>query len=206
MFHGRGRPANQMVSPQVFGFVVGLAPTMPDPEQARALLAQAGYSRGLELAIDHRAGRDIEGLRAQLAGIGIQLQPRPRPWDQLYPRLLAGEVDFYYGSWICSSGDASDLFDTKVHSKDPAAGYGASNSNDYANPELDRWIEASGMTLSMAERRRIFERCMRLLAADLALIPLVAPFQLHGLRHDLEWQPRLDGYLFTAEMRRTRRS
>ena len=112
---------------------------------------------------------------------------------------------FYYGSWQCASGDASDLFDNKIHTRDSARGYGDSNSNGYSNPALDKLIESSGATLNMNERRRILESAMRLLAADLPLIPLAVPYNLYGVRTDLAWAPRLDSRIQAANMRRVER-
>jgi peptide/nickel transport system substrate-binding protein len=205
MLHGHGAPAGQMVGPKVFGYAPEIRPPRRDLAAARRLLAEAGYPGGLDAALEYRGGQDIAALRAQLAEAGIRLRPEPRPWSDLYPRLLRGQVAFYYGSWQCSSGDASDLFDNKVHTRDPARGYGDSNSNGYSNPALDALIETSGATLDMNERRRILERAMRLLAADLPLIPLAVPYALFGVRTGLAWAPRLDSRILAADMRRVER-
>ncbi|HVR11600.1 MAG TPA: ABC transporter substrate-binding protein [Thermoanaerobaculia bacterium] len=205
MLHGRGAPAGQMVGPKVFGYAPEIRPPRRDLAAARQLLAAAGYPGGLDAVLEYRDGQDVAALREQLAEAGIRLRPQARPWSQLYPRLLRGQVAFYYGSWQCSSGDASDLFDNKVHTRDPARGYGDSNSNGYSNPALDKLIESSGATLDMNERRRILESAMRLLDADLPLIPLAIPFNLFGVRTTLAWAPRLDARIQAAGMRRVER-
>ncbi|HYL05049.1 MAG TPA: ABC transporter substrate-binding protein [Thermoanaerobaculia bacterium] len=205
MLHGRGAPAGQMVGPKVFGYAPELQPPRRDLAAARQLLAAAGFPGGLDAVLEYRDGQEVAALRAQLAEAGIRLRLRPRPWSELYPRLLRGQVAFYYGSWQCSSGDASDLFDNKVHTRDKARGYGDSNSNGYGNPALDKLIESSGATLNMNERRRILESAMRLLDADLPLIPLAIPFNLFGVRTTLAWAPRLDARIQVAGMRRVDR-
>jgi len=202
MLHGRGAPAGQMVGPRVFGHAPEIRPPRRDLAAARWLLAAAGYPGGLDAVVELRDGQDIAPLSAQLAEAGIRVRPRPRPWSELYPRLLRGQVAFYFGSWQCASGDASDLFDNKIHTRDPARGYGGSNSNGYGNPALDRLIESSGATLDMSERGRILESAMRLLAADLPLIPLAVPYDLYGVRTGLAWAPRLDSRIQAANMRR----
>jgi peptide/nickel transport system substrate-binding protein len=200
LLHGRGAPAGQMVGPKVFGYAPEIRPPRRDLAAARRQLAAAGYPRGLDLAVEYRAGQELAPLSAQLAEAGIRLRLEPRPWRDLYPRLLQGRVGFYYGAWSCSSGDASDLFDNKIHTRDPSRGYGGSNSNGYSNPELDRLIESSGATLSMNERRRILESGMRMLDADLPLIPLVIPYDLLGLRREVEWAPRIDFRIRAANL------
>jgi peptide/nickel transport system substrate-binding protein len=203
LLQGRGIPAGQMVAPKVFGYAPEIQPSRRDLAAARRLLAESGHPAGLDLALEYRAGQQIEALRAQLAEAGIRVRLEPRPWSELYPRLLQGKVGFYYGAWLCSSDDASDLFDNKIHTRDPARGYGDSNSSGYSNPALDRLIESSGATLSMNERRRILESGMRVLDADLPLIPLVVEYDLFGVRRGLDWAPRPDYRIYAADMRRT---
>ena len=42
---------------------------------------------------------------------------------------------------------------------------------------------------------------MRLVAEDLVHLPLVVPATTFGVRADLEWQPRLDGYIRARDAR-----
>lgn len=205
--HGHGVPVGQMVSRNVFGYAPDLAPPAPpapDTARARALLAAAGYPRGLDLELALRPGRrpEVTALRQQLLPAGIRLRIVERPWGELFERLLAGEVDFYFGAWFCLSGDASDFFDAMVHSRSPGGGYGASNFNRYANPELDALIEQSATTLDLLARRAQLERCMRVLMADLTFIPLYSASNLFAIRDDLDWQPRRDGLILAHTIRR----
>jgi len=198
---GQGSPAGQMVPPQVFGYAPDISPPARDLAQARQLLAAAGFKDGLDLEIEFRPGPDLSELQTELAEAGIRCRLVPRPWSELYPRLLAGQVTGYYGGWQCPTGDASDLLDQKVHSKG-AEGYGASNFNGYSNPRLDRLIEQSAATLDMTERRRTLESAMHVLSDDLGLIPLMVMANVYGVRRDLEWQPRSDHRVCAWEMRR----
>jgi peptide/nickel transport system substrate-binding protein len=202
--HGAGVPLGQMVGRNVFGYAPDILPPAPDPARARALLAAAGYPRGLDLELQFRPGRrpEVEAVRQQLLAAGIRLHPVERPWAELFPRLLAGDVDFYFGGWFCLSADASDLFDATVHSRQPGGGYGASNFNRYANPEEDALIEESASTLDLHTRRDQLERCMRVLMNDLAFIPLYSASNLFATRADLDWQPRRDGLILANTIRR----
>jgi peptide/nickel transport system substrate-binding protein len=202
--HGRGMPVGQMVGRNVFGFAPDLLPPAPDPAAARALLAAASYPGGLDLECQFRPGRrsEVEALRQQLLGAGIRLRPRERPWNELFPSLLAGDVSFYFGAWFCLSGDASDLFDAMVHSPVSRRGYGASNFAHYADPAVDALIEQSASTLDLLTRRAQLQRCMRVLMDDLTFIPLYSQSVVFGARDDLEWQPRRDGLILAETIRR----
>jgi peptide/nickel transport system substrate-binding protein len=202
LFGGAGEAASQLVSPQVFGFSPDIEVPTRDVAAARALLAEAGYPDGLDFVLEVREGREIGGLAAQLAEVGLRAEVRASRWSELYPRLARGEVEAYLGAWQCSSGDASDLFDNRLHSRDPARGYGDANASGYANVRLDELTEESATTFAMGERRRILEQAMKVAMDDLPLIPLVVPYDSWAVRESIQWRPRLGGLVLLGEMRR----
>ncbi len=205
---GEGVPVGQMVGRNVFGYAPDVLAPAPELARACALLAAAGHPDGLDLEIQFRSGRlpEVTALQRQLLRAGIRLRLVERPWAELFRRLLAGDVDFYFGAWFCLSGDASDLFDAVVHSRDGTRGYGASNFNRYTNPALDAMIEQSDSTLDLLGRRLQLERCMRALMDDLSFIPLYSPSIVFGVRDDLAWEPRRDGLILADTIRRRRPS
>ncbi|MGE5232836.1 MAG: ABC transporter substrate-binding protein [Acidobacteriota bacterium] len=199
---GEGVPAGQMVGRNVFGYAPDIPVPKPDLERARRLLAEAGHPNGLDVEIQFRPGRraELEPVARQLAAVGVRLRLVERPWAELFPALVAGDVNFYFGGWFCLSADASDLFDATVHSRTSL--YGASNFNHYVNPQLDREIEESARTVDLLARRRQLEGCMHLLMDDLAFIPLYSPAVVFGARSDVAWQVRRDGLILAATIRR----
>ena len=203
---GRGRPANQLVSPAVFGH----DPTVPEVKrnvgEARRLLAAAGYPDGLDIDLEFREGRRVEPLVAQLAEIGIRARPRPQPYGKLSVRLRANQVAMYYGGAMASTGDASDLLDSLLHSRTPERGLGENNMIGYSNLVLDGQIEAASRQRAMTERRATLQHCLRLALDDLPLVPLVSPEDIYGVREGIEWRPRLDGRVLGAEVHRAPRA
>ncbi len=199
---GQGEPLGQMAGVNVFGYDPEILPPERDLDRARALLAAAGYPQGLDLEVELRQGRRFAELGEQLAEAGIRVTARPRPWPEMYRRLQDDEVDFYLGGVLAITADASDIFDSLVHSRDAEKGYGQSNFLSYDNRELDRWIEESGRNLDMLDRRSTLQRGMRLVAEDRGYIALYAPRMLYGVGAGVDWQPRIDGMLIAYEMRR----
>ncbi|HSM51966.1 MAG TPA: ABC transporter substrate-binding protein [Thermoanaerobaculia bacterium] len=197
---GLGSPAGQMVGPNVFGHAPALAAPEPDLPRARALLAAAGLDRSVRIPMAYRAGRDVGPIVRQLAELGLAIEPRPVPWERLYRSLQAGEVGFYYGGFSCNSGDASDLFDGKVHSREALSGYGSSHSSGLSTAALDELIELAGTASEMPARRQMLERAMRELMAENTLVPLFVPRVDYGVRRTLRWHPRLDGYVRVDEV------
>jgi peptide/nickel transport system substrate-binding protein len=197
---GYGIATRQLVGANVFGFDPESALPRRDLSAARRLLAEAGYSNGLDLELFARVGRPAEPIARQLAEAGFRVKARSEPWADLYNRLHQGEIDFYFGGMLAVSADASDVLDSLAHSADPTKGYGQNNYMSYSDPELDALIEESGTTLQMLERRRILQQAMRRMLDDSVYIGLYAPSKLFGLRRELEWQPRLDGFVLAHEM------
>lgn len=199
---GHGVPVVQMVSPNVFGYDPELAVPEPDRDRARALLAEAGHPNGLDLRLEVREGLDTSVIVEQLASVGVRAETVSRPWSEMYARLVDGEAGFYLGGWTCTSGDASDLLDQKVHSPDVEHGWGESNSAGIRDPELDAVIEASGTALRMAERRGLLQEALRRVAEQRALVGLFAYDDVYAVRSDLRWRPRQDGRIYAWEMSR----
>lgn len=196
---GYGMPAGQMVGRNVFGY----APQIPAPprnlETARRLLTEAGYPHGVDAELHFRAGRDGTEIARQLGEAGFHVVLRRDAWTVLFAELVAGRVPFYMGGIAAQTADASDFFDSKIHSRDPARAYGDANFLRTSDPRLDALIEQSGTTLDMAARRGVFADAMRQVLADYQYIPLFTAETLTGLRRDVDWHPRLDGLILAQE-------
>jgi len=197
---GRGQAVGQLVSSNVFGYNPELLPTVRDPAAARRLLAEAGYPNGLDIEIEYREGRDLVAIARQLAEGGVRAHGLTRPWAEMYRRLQSGEIGAYLGTWLCTSGDASDLFDRKLHTPDPDRGWGDANWSRYLNPQLDRLIEESQQLTNPLERGALLKKAMALTAEDLAYVPIYSRYSVYGVRRNLEWQPRRDGRILAFEM------
>lgn len=194
-------PIGQMVSRNVFGYAPELTPPARDLEAARALLEEAGYGDGLQLDLELREGReDAPALIRQLAELGVELRVTERPWGEMYQRLTQMSVPFYLGGWVNTSGDAGDVLDRKLHSRQPERGYGDANYSDFGNPQLDRLIVQSNTVLSLEERQRLLQQALAVANEDLVYIPLYSRHEVYGVRDELEWQPRQDGRVYAQEV------
>jgi peptide/nickel transport system substrate-binding protein len=200
-YGGRAQPASQMAAPGVFGHDPQIAVPERDLERARALLAEAGFPRGFPVTLEHREGRDHSEIVRQLTELGLQVGVRSWPWAELYPRLQEHSIQSYYGGVGATTGDASDVLQTFLHSLDAARGYGATNSSGFADAAVDTLIEQAGSTADLRDRRRLLQQALRLARDDRYLLPLVVADDLYGLRRDLKWAPRLDRRLLAVEVR-----
>lgn len=201
-FGGHATPATQMVGPNVFGFAPDLPVSSADPAQARQLLEDAGYENGIDLVLEHRVGRDPTLVVEQLAAVGIRITATAYDWSDMIERLRGGTTELYFGGVLAVSADASDVFDSIVHSRDRERGYGQNNWSGLNDSELDRLIEDSGTTLDMMQRRRTLEAAMTRLMSELVYLPLFYQHEIFGAHQDLVFEPRLDGMLRLRDMYR----
>ena len=202
LHRGHALAAGQMVSRNVFGYNPSLRPVGRDLQKARNLLKAAGYEDGLDLTLEVRQGHQLEPMVEHLAEAGIRVEIRSRPWDETYSLLLTKQVPFYFGAWVCTSGDAGDVLDRKLHTRDPKRGYGDANHAHYSNTELDVLIEGANTMLDLEERQRRLQQALELAGRDLVYVPIFSKNEIYGVRSDLEWIPRQDGRVFAFEMRR----
>jgi peptide/nickel transport system substrate-binding protein len=201
-FRGQARAASQLVSGDVFGFDAGLEPERSDVAAARRLLAGAGYPDGVDVTLEFREGERVDQVVHQLAQAGIRARAQPQPWGELLRRMASGEAPFSYSVLVADSGDAGDILDSTLHTRDPRRGFGDANVLGYSNPALDLLIESAGRASYLSQRQEILKSCMRLAMQDLPFVPILVRNDVYGLRAELLWEPRLDGRVLAYEVTR----
>ncbi len=195
-------PSDQLVSPYIVGYLPPERTGRPDRDNARRLLAAAGYPAGVDVTLEvtHAAmAKSGPVIARQLGAAGIRVTLKPYQWPVLSERLAGRRSPFFMVGWGCSSGDASDLFDACLHTPD-GRDYGQANWGGYSNRALDRLIEQSGQTLDSRRRIELLQQAMRMAAADLPLIPIYAKNRTYGLRAGLAFTPRQDGRIRLLEI------
>jgi peptide/nickel transport system substrate-binding protein len=195
---GFGAPANQLVPQAIFGYHPGLPELKHQPSRARALLREAGFGRGLKLALllpDTRLSSGQE-LQRQMAEAGIDLTLNVRERADFFEAVDTSSF-FLLGS-ISISGDASDLFDDVIHS--PQGGYGRDNKGRYRQTSVDRKIEASSGYLDQSQRLKMLQEIMKQVMADLPRIPLYVEDEIYAVSEKISWQPRLDMMIYAKEV------
>jgi peptide/nickel transport system substrate-binding protein len=152
--------ATQFVPPRIFGHSEGLEDWPYDPEQARALLAQAGYPDGFQttlwvMAISRpyypNPNQVGEAIQADLTAVGIQAEIVTYDWGTYLDRVFAGEADLFLNGWMADYPDATNFLDTFF-------GAGSDNSLGGKFPELVQILQEAGSTLDEAQRRAFYDQ------------------------------------------------
>lgn len=170
---GSAEVASTLVPAEVFGFGGARSSAGPDPGRARLLIEQAGATgRHLELAYSAVDERTAAAVAQWLGGIGLEVTPRRRPYEEFYGALVAGELELFLFGWNFRFADAADLLEAIVHSRDPGSSLGRLNGSGYSNPEADRWIEAAAREPRSTQRLELLRRVLTRVAHDRPYLPL----------------------------------
>jgi peptide/nickel transport system substrate-binding protein len=195
-------PANQLVPRAVFGHDHRLPPLTRDPARARILLAQAGFPSGFSVVLHRggfRAASDL--VSAQLAEIGIRVTIESLSSADFFKAVDARKLSFWILASGCPTGDGLELLETSFHSREPG-GLGVDNYGDYRDPDLDRKILEAGGLFDLRTRQAAVQGLLERVLAERIWIPLYHDRGALLLAKDLVYEPRADGYLRLADVRR----
>jgi peptide/nickel transport system substrate-binding protein len=143
-----------------------------DLDKAKALLAEAGYAKGLDLTIDYFPGYEeqqklvAEYLRAQLKKVGISVTVR-------------ASADFPAWAERVSNWQFDMTLDNVYNWGDPVIGVHRtylcdnhkkgviwSNTQRYCNPEVDKLLKEAGVTLDQKKRRDLYVKAQEIIVDE----------------------------------------
>lgn len=176
--------------PGIAGFENQTAPFPFDLEQARRLLAEAGYPEGkdpktgrrLKLALDVGNANDPE-VRASvelfadfMEKIGVQITPVYNNWPAFLERMERRQAQLFRLGWVADYPDAENFLQLFYG---PNSSPGPNHSN-YVNKEFDALYERARVMPDTPERTELYRKMADLVIADCPWI-----FEQHPLAYGL---------------------
>jgi peptide/nickel transport system substrate-binding protein len=187
VMHGYAVPAGVLIQPRINGYAPELdVRLLHDPERARALLVEAGYPDGFAVTLDcpnDRYRNDAQICRAvvaMLGRIGIAVTPQIGPMREHVLKIQARRTDFYMLG-VNSTGFDAHWYLAFLYRSD-----GLHNVTGYADPEVDRLIDAIGTELATYVRDALIEQVWRRVLAEVVYVPLHHQVLVWALRENLE--------------------
>ena len=173
VMRGLAVPAGMLLEPGVNGYAPELDTRLAfDPDAAKALLAEAGYPDGFAVTLDCPNDRYINdeaicrAAAAMLGEIGIRVTVAARPMGEHRQRLRNRETDFYMLGYNNGTHDSPDSFKFLFRSDGPY------NWTGYANPVVDRLIDAIATELVTYGRDAMIEKVWKTVRNDIVYVPL----------------------------------
>jgi peptide/nickel transport system substrate-binding protein len=187
VLRGQATATGSYVSKRLDGYVPELESRPKyDPAAARALLKEAGYPDGFQVTLDcvnvaYRAAV-CQAITGMLAQVGIRTSFQPWPTATFFPKLTQATTSFFEFGWSPGT-DPWPTLNAIVRSWG-SDGAGTFNGGRYSNPRLDQLIDSIRVEPDIVRRRQLVGDALRLMRADLPLIPLY--------RRALTWVMRPD--------------
>jgi len=189
--NGRGIPAQSPLPPGIFGYRAGKTgmnpyvydwtprgPKRKSVEEARRLLAKAGYPGGrdiktgkpLTLYLDATGnGPDVSALqnwiRKQFGKLDIQLQIRSTDYNRFQDKMLKGTEQIFQWGWNADYPDPENFL-FLLYSKNAKFKKNGENAANYSNPEYDRLFEQMKNMANGPQRQAIIDRMIDILRRD----------------------------------------
>ncbi|HYM68132.1 MAG TPA: ABC transporter substrate-binding protein [bacterium] len=185
---GFAKPLSSPGIPGLWGSF-DFTPVAYDPNQARQLLAAAGYGGGMDLTINITAGRwagDLQVVQA-VQGYWANLGVRTTVHQMDFATLLAGsssDPDARPGAMtsLLKSSPYIDYHLYRMYDSAATNVPGTQQRTGYANPEVDRLLDEERSMFDQAKRLPILKHAQALVWQDQPLIYLFQLVNLWGAR------------------------
>jgi peptide/nickel transport system substrate-binding protein len=186
VMRGLAVPAGMLVAPGAIGYASELDQRLPyDPEAAKRLLAEAGYSEGFSVTLDCPNNSNIvndeaicRAVAAQLAGVGIAVTANPVPKRVAWAKIDNRETDFWFDTW--SAIDSEIIFVHQYRTGDSA------NASGYSDPRVDELIEKIDREMVTYGRDAMIEEVWKIVLGDIVYMPLHHQLIVWAMRDNLE--------------------
>lgn len=189
--NGRGIAAQSPIPPGIFGYREGEAgvnrtvydwvdgaPKRKSIEEARRLLAEAGYPNGIDaqtrqplvINLDTTANgvgnkARLDWLRKQFDKINVQLVVRSTDYNRFQDKIRRGDTQMFYFGWNADYPDPENFL-FLLHGAQAKVGKGGENAANYSNPEYDRLFEQMKNMENSPARQLIIDRMLEILRKD----------------------------------------
>ncbi|WP_391119597.1 glutathione ABC transporter substrate-binding protein [Psychrobacillus sp. L3] len=173
VYNNVGSEANSLMGSKVFGYNPDMKTYEYNLNEAKKLLAEAGYPDGFEITLKTMDSRErinvAEVLQSQLKGIGIKLNIEVLEYGTFVEQVNAGNSEMFIISWRNATGDADynqyNLFHTNSIG-------GAGNTFFYSNKEVDGILDAARMEKDQEKRIELYAKAQKLEMDDALYIPI----------------------------------
>lgn len=176
VFEDLGTRPRGIVPPIIPGSLTSLPLVEPDIARARALLAEAGFPDGLDIALEY-SGIEWweEGIAIQmqrsLAAAGIRATPKRISDADMRARAAINRRDLPFFTFK----DFPFVLDPIYKMFNDAHRLGASNRNDYTNPAFDKLLDDGAVEADPAKRLAMATQAQRMHAEDATWVYITYP-------------------------------
>lgn len=200
IMRGESIPIGTIVSPPADGYTEELGkPPKLDIEQAKRLMADAGYANGFSVTLNCpndgmvNDERICQALVAMFAKIGINVHLDVQPSGVVWPLVLNRKTDFYLMTW--GALDSKLIFDNLVHSR------GAWNASNFKNAEIDAQIESVGSEPNLEKRNATIAEIWKVVQDECFYLPIHAQMLARASQKNIRITPNVANQVFVKNIK-----
>lgn len=161
------------MGPKVLGYSPNLKAYDYNLNEAKKLLAEAGYPNGFEttlLTMDDKQRINLaEVVQSQLKGIGIKVKVQVMEYGTFVQQVNKGNSEMFILSWRNATGDADYNQYNLMHSASQGP---AGNTFFYSNKQVDNLIDAARREKDEQKRIELYKEAQELEMKDAPYIPV----------------------------------
>ncbi|KLK89742.1 hypothetical protein AA309_29680 [Microvirga vignae] len=175
------RIINSACNPVQFGCETDVTTYEYNPEQAKKLLKEAGFEKGLNLSmvIPGPAAGVPEAIKANLASVGINLKLNSLQYSAAVDQWRSGKQDLSYDDW--GSYGVGDVGLNVVGNS-----FADTGEDVVKDPEIIPLIQEAGRIIDMDRRKALYSKALKLIAEKAYLVPLWAWSMNTAMAKDLD--------------------
>lgn len=187
IYNGVGQPAIGPLAPAVPGYDDSVSGLEYDVDQAKELLADAGYEDGFSTSIwtnDSRERIDIAtNVQSQLKEIGIDVEVETLEWGAYLDKIGTGEHEMFILGWSNSTATA----DTGIYPLFHSDNLGPSGNRTFLDDEeIDTLIEKGRKEMDEDKRLEIYSDIQEELVERAPMIYILHQKYLLGVRDEVK--------------------
>ena len=171
-----------------------------DPDAAKEKLAEAGYPDGFSMGMDCPNDRYVNdeevcvAIVAMLARVGITANLTAQTRANHFPKVQAGESDFWMLGWAASTTvDAHNFINSIMVTPDGVKG--AYNPGNYSNARVDELEPLIAQETDPEKRADMIYEAFKLHKEEIGHLPLHTQTNVWGVRDGIELVQPANGVL-----------
>ncbi len=187
-----GVAAVNPIPPGQWSYNKALKDDLYNPEQAKKLLAAAGYPNGfttdlwampVQRPYNPNAKRIAELMQADLAKVGVTAEIKSFEWGEYRKRMQAGEHQMGMLGWTGDNGDPDNFLNTLLGCS--SAKQNGSNVAKFCYQPFEDLVQKAKVVSNPAERTKLYEKAQVIFKEQAPWFTIAHAVQLKPVRKEV---------------------